>query len=411
MTDKKFNFTDKRLLEFKNDTGKRILVYDTKQSGLALRVTPAGMKTFKFSTWDSTRKRSVDITLGTYPKVSLNGARIRALELASDLAAGVDVVGQNLAERDVPTLDGAFDRWVEKKASKGRTSWKNDRLRYDKHIKPRFGNRKVNDITPRQIENWFLKLPEKTGLSTTSANRLLVIIKTTYNQELRQYPNPCDGLSLNREESRERFLRPAELPDFFDALNSEETPEYLRDFVYLALYCGARKANLLGMRWQDLDLELAIWVVPAANSKNRTSMTIPLIPAVLEILVRRWQGNQSSQRSSLFVFPAINTKGNTGHMNDIRNSWDALLKRAGITNFRIHDLRRSLGSWQTITGASTAIVGKSLGHKSQQATAVYSRLHLDPIRQSMAKAVSAMEATRDLPGKIIPLKKGQRNTV
>jgi integrase len=60
---------------------------------------------------------------------------------------------------------------------------------------------------------------------------------------------------------------------------------------------------------------------------------------------------------------------------------------------RLHDLRRTLGSWQAATGANSYIIGKSLGHKSQQAIAVYARLNLDPVRDSMGKAVKAMQAT------------------
>jgi len=389
MTDKKFRFTDDRLRKLSSD-GKRLMVYDTKQPGLALRVTIAGTKTFCFSAWDPKRRRSVDVTIGTYPKVTLTKARNEALQYTNDIEDGVDIVGLSQEERNEPTLDEAFKRWVTKKAAKGKTSWKIDEQRYNKHISPRFGGRRVGDISGKQVESWFLSLPQKTGLSTTSANRLLVIIKTVYNQELRKYENPCDGISLNREESRERFLKPGELPLFFEALDDLSTPDYLRDFVYLGLYTGARKANLLGMRWSDIDFDMESWTIPAAKSKNRSSMTLPIIPAAIEILARRWQENQERPTPSTFVFPSLSPRSKTGHLHDIRDSWESMLKRADVADFRMHDLRRSLGSWQTITGSSTAVVGKALGHKSQQATAVYARMHLDPIRQSIEKAVEAM---------------------
>lgn len=63
---------------------------------------------------------------------------------------------------------------------------------------------------------------------------------------------------------------------------------------------------------------------------------------------------------------------------------------SGLLDIRIHDLRRTLGSWQAATGATTAIIGKSLGHKSQKATAIYARLDIDPIRGSIEKATDAM---------------------
>jgi len=61
-----------------------------------------------------------------------------------------------------------------------------------------------------------------------------------------------------------------------------------------------------------------------------------------------------------------------------------------IPDLRIHDLRRTMGSWQAITGASLPIIGKSLNHKGQQATAIYARLDLDPVRASVEKATEAM---------------------
>ena len=66
------------------------------------------------------------------------------------------------------------------------------------------------------------------------------------------------------------------------------------------------------------------------------------------------------------------------------------ISKVRIADVRIHDLRRTLGSWQARTGASLSIIGKSLSHKSVHTTAIYARLDLDPVRESMARATSAM---------------------
>jgi integrase len=75
---------------------------------------------------------------------------------------------------------------------------------------------------------------------------------------------------------------------------------------------------------------------------------------------------------------------------DPKNGWVRILERSGIKDLRLHDLRRTLGSWQAIMGSSTLIIGKSLGHKSQKATEVYARLNLDPVRRSIETATKAM---------------------
>ena len=67
--------------------------------------------------------------------------------------------------------------------------------------------------------------------------------------------------------------------------------------------------------------------------------------------------------------------------------------KAGIKDLRLHDLRRTLGSWQAATGANSYTIGKTLGHKNTQSTAVYARLNLDPVRDSVEKATQAMLGT------------------
>jgi integrase len=97
----------------------------------------------------------------------------------------------------------------------------------------------------------------------------------------------------------------------------------------------------------------------------------------------------AAKGQSEYVFPGKGSK--SGHFADPQTAWERILKRAGIKNLRIHDLRRTMGSYQAITGASLAIIGKSLGHKSQQSTEVYARLSNDPIRASMEIASKKMK--------------------
>lgn len=81
-----------------------------------------------------------------------------------------------------------------------------------------------------------------------------------------------------------------------------------------------------------------------------------------------------------------------GHIVEPKKAWKRVLERAGIDDLRIHDLRRTLGSWQAKTGASLTIVGKSLNHKSPSTTAIYARLDLDPVRESVDRATGAILA-------------------
>ena len=87
-----------------------------------------------------------------------------------------------------------------------------------------------------------------------------------------------------------------------------------------------------------------------------------------------------------------------GHLAEPKKGWQRILARAAIADLRIHDLRRTLGSWQAKQGASLAIIGKSLSHKNQNTTAIYARLDLDPVRDSVNTATTAMMAAGGLKG-------------
>jgi integrase len=107
------------------------------------------------------------------------------------------------------------------------------------------------------------------------------------------------------------------------------------------------------MRWADLDLDGAVWSIP--TTKSGRPHTVPLSAAAVKVL----KGRQAIAGEGTFVFPASSS---TGHVMRPWHTYSAILKRAEIKNLSIHDLRRSLGSWQTITGSGEKIVGRTLGH-------------------------------------------------
>ena len=90
-----------------------------------------------------------------------------------------------------------------------------------------------------------------------------------------------------------------------------------------------------------------------------------------------------------WVFPSQNGS-KSGHVEDLHRPWYALLKRAGIENMRFHDLRRTFGSYQAITGAGSFVLGKALGDKTNAAVRVYARLTMDPIRDSIQRGADKM---------------------
>src|ERR1019366_4763923 len=109
--------------------------------------------------------------------------------------------------------------------------------------------------------------------------------------------NPAAKIRLFHEEKRQRFLQPDELPRLFMALKEEPSRD-LADFTLLALWTSARKADVFGMRWEDVRLDENRWDIP--DPKNREPYPVPLTPEAVQILRDRLSTRKDDNP---FVFP------------------------------------------------------------------------------------------------------------
>lgn len=445
------DFTNRALDALKPPPAGRLEFKDTKIPGLYLRVTTNGVKTFSFVGRAKGSSRVERVTLGRYPIVKADEARRQAAVLAGDLAAGMSPATAARRRRTEPTLGEVFRLFKASKELRGRKAVAQDDDAWRLYIEPAFGPRRLSEITTTAVERWHRTLPaavmkrreERAAIAQAAAeaeaqrraesralrrrgpdpkpqaqspqpsrkitgertaNIALALLRSVYNwamapkQGLFIGPNPAAGHETFVEASRERFLRPDELAPFFSALSAEPS-QTMRDFILLALLTGARRSNLAAVAWADLDLGRAEWTVPGNLMKNGQRQTITLTPEAVGILrnregqqrLPRKPGARPSQRERLeaaYVFPS--PKSTSGHIEEPRAAWRRVLQTASIADLTIHDLRRTLGSWQARTGASLVLIGKSLNHKDQQSTAIYARLDLDPVRQSIERATTAM---------------------
>lgn len=385
MQEKKFNFTEDRLRKIEPAaTDKREYYSDTTTTGLRLQVTKTGNKTFHFQVWSSEKQRPVIVTLGKWPALPLQDARDKAVSLLSAVHDGEDPQYEKRQKRETMTVSAILDLYMTEHSIPHKRSWKDDEGKIRLHLKPAFGNRRITEISTESIRSWHTGLTKT--MTKAAANRHLALLRAVYNVMLPKHPNPCQTVKMFKEYSRDRFLQPEELEKFFLAVEEERqggSPD-ISDYVLLSLYTGARRSNVLAMKWNDLDFNREQWRITGQEAKGKSIMLIPLVGEVLEILSRR-----RDIASSVFVFPS---HGKTGHLAEPYKGWVRILNRAGLDGVRLHDLRRSMGSYQTMTGASTAVVGKTLGHKHAATTAVYARMNLDPVRDAMEKAVEMMHA-------------------
>lgn len=368
-------FTKRALEALRPPKTGRTYYYDSKQENLALCVSAAGSKTFYRT--GRVNGRAQRLKLGKFPDMSVEQARKAAHVVAGDMARGLDPSQQKQAG---DTIQSLWDHWLAH-AKRHKKTWADDERQYNTYFKP-LKNKRLTEIKTAHIAKWHATIGDKHG--QYQANRCRALLSAMYNEAHRlgyEGINPCQHVKRFPEESRERFLLVEEMEPFFDTLKAEE-PVW-RDFWLLCLFTGARRGNVAAMAWQNIDLEQGVWRLSGSQTKNKKAVVVVLVPPAVEILRARAENRNGSD----FVFTS---KSRTGHINDPRKSWARVMKRAGLDDLRPHDLRRSLGSWQALAGTSLPIIGASLGHKDVKSTAIYARLQVDPIRESVDTAVAAM---------------------
>ncbi|MFT6259208.1 MAG: integrase [Rickettsiales bacterium] len=382
----KINFSNTSLKELKNPEKSRTYYRDIKESGLSIYITSNDVRTFFI------RKRvngkDEKIIIGNFPDLSVENARKQARIIKGQIAIGENPNEEKSKLRSEITLVELIDSYVEKYSKKHKITWWYDDSEL-RRLSSNFHKSKISTISNDDIRKLHAQIADKSGIY--QANRFLAVFKSMFNKAIEwgyQGSNPAVNIKKFKEQSRDRFIQPDELPRFFESLNQEEN-EIARDYIYLSLYTGARQGNVLAMRWEDINLTTKQWRIP--KTKNGESLTIPLLDEALEILRIRREENPNLGLKSFqaeWVFPSLASK--SGHLEEPKKAWKRILLKAGIENLRIHDIRRTLGSYQAISGSSLPIIGKSLGHKSSSATQIYARMNLDPVRESLSKAVGLM---------------------
>lgn len=380
--------------------GKRDTYHDTKEPGLQIRVGPTGRMQF------SVLKRVKNgppgrITLGAFPDLTIEQARAKAIQIKNAIALGQDPAAILREKRSELTLGAAFEWYIEHHATpqglKTIPIMRGNFERYlgaipdaprKKHGRERskspgsvnWENKRLSDIKPTHVAELKTSLAMKSGRA--AANHALKLLRTVFNvlKKARMFDgeNPAAECGVLKIQSRDRYLKKDELPRLFKVLEST-TNVAIRDYILLSILTGARKNNVLAMRWHDIDFDRMEWRIP--DTKNGEPLVVQLPEQAITILNGR-RGDDDQ-----WVFPG---QGRTGHMQSPKRGVKSILEQAGIDNLRIHDLRRTLGSWQAITGSSLVIIGKSLGHKSVAATQIYARLSEDPVRESVERAAAAM---------------------
>ena len=357
--------------------------YDTKTRGLAIGISHTGARSFVV--YRKVLGKPERITLGRYPDLTIEQARGKAASINSAIAHGENPADKRRQDRREMTFGQLFTEYLQRHAKLNKRTWDEDEALFNRHL-GKLASLKLSAITRAQVASVHSHIGAE---HPRTANKVLALVSSIFGRAaewgLWDKSNPAKSIKKFKERSRERFLQSDELPRFFQAV-AEEPNGAIRDYVLLSLLTGARRSNVLAMRWEAISFGRGEWRIP--ETKNGTPQVVTLSPEALAILA-----NRKPAEATGYVFPG---PGKTGHLEEPRKGWERILARAGIEDLRIHDLRRTLGSWQAKTGASLSIIGKSLNHLSPNTTAIYARLDLDPVRESVERATNAMLAAAGL---------------
>ena len=287
------NFTKRTIENLPAPKKGRDRYIDAQVRGLGVLVQPSGHKSFYW--FRKVRNYPRRETLGRFGDLSVEQARDAATGLNNRLAvwkAG-RYEGENpfASRREESTLDEIVELYVQKQlrpfAKKPERAEKDFRSVVARRMAP-WRSRTLASIEQQEVEDAHTRIGEKEKhkrAANVFVKTLRVLFSFAEKKKLFRGANPAKGFTLYTENKRARFLQQDELPKLFTALRRAPNPD-LRDFVNLSLWTGARKMDVLSMRWQDLALDGGnSWTIP--DPKNRIPYMVPLTMESVEILKMR----------------------------------------------------------------------------------------------------------------------------
>jgi integrase len=364
----RINLTDAAIQRLRRPADSPIDYWDTTLRGLGLRISPSGRKTFNVQTkvLRKGRRRDTRIKLGVYPEISLADARTKAVEVKRQASDDLDPIAVRAQERDAKVA--ASVRAVSTAFTNVRQQFLDEHLptlrpstakEYKRVLTQTFA---VWDTVP--LEAITSQMVE-TALAAVKApymrNRSRAYLSVLFNWATEEEQNliassPVKKLSkrkkkLIKEVSRKRVLTEDEISELWNT----ESPHSVGALFKLLLLTGQRRSEVAGMRWQDIDLDRAVWTIPGSLTKNHEQHTVPLSKQVLAILAA------IPRIGEKFV---TTTTGQTP-FSGFSKAKASLDEKAGVSGWRWHDLRRTFATFaaEELT-TPQAVVEAILNHKS-----------------------------------------------
>jgi integrase len=272
-----------------------------------------------------------------------------------------------------------------------RDEWRSlERVKYGvQRLQPHFSGKMVEKIRRPDVASYIEKR-KADGVAARTVNRELDLLSAAFNY-VRVYrewnvQNPVTGMSLKEPEGRLRWLSRVEADALICEAEKEPKSPHLADFIRLALNTGCRKNELLKLSWDRVDLKSNYIRLEGENTKNGKRRFVPLNEEARQAVLNRTRFRAEHCPGSLWVFAHRSGE----RVQFMQNGFRAACERAGITNFRVHDLRHTCASWLVNAGVPLPEVRDLLGHSSIEMTERYA--HLSP--ENLKGAVGVLDRLR-----------------
>lgn len=371
----KFKFTNRTVSQLEkcpeSSTAKAKEYTDTELVGLKVQVNKSGRKVFYWRYVFQGTKRAARI--GEYPATDVAAARKRALEWRALLDQGMDPQAGSDRLRAMPTFREFVEGEYLPMAYQTKRSAKDDESKCRLHLFPRFANRKLGEITNRDIQAYLGDIA--TTHAKATANRHYSLLARMFKLAVTWgvlERSPCIGITkFGESKSRERYLTSDEITRLYAAMELEVNQVAVTALKFLLL-TGLRRGEALSAKWEQVDFERGLLYLPVTKAgKARHAV---LSDQAMELL-----RDLPSRAESIWVFPG--KFGNKGLDNPTK-CFQRLLAAAGISRMRIHDLRHSFASTAINAGATLYEVQALLGHSSPAMTMRYSHLSNQALRKA-----------------------------
>ncbi len=337
---------------------------DAEVKGLGVRVRSSGKKTYVvryFNELSQHRKHTIGDANGFTLEVARKVARQKQGEIAQGQDPNRDRNDMRKRGRERVVSDLGAET-IQEMRDQGRSEkYIRDNEAYlTQHIIPAIGAQVISEVDVKQVQQIIKKLKA----TPTKANRVRSMVKRMFSLAKRwgyRSDDPTAGLESYNEHARERVLSGGEIKRLCAAMDAS-TYKQSRNAALLVLMTGSRPKEVFSAKWEQFDLENAVWVKPAQTVKQKRDHRVQLSTQVVALLgeIKELQDESGDeQEASAFLFPS---DSESGHTESIKTFWRSVTGKAQLHDVRLYDLRRTFATRLMERGADLATVMQATGH-------------------------------------------------